>query len=331
MASILDNLPGVPMPISEISRQLREMWQGAQHPTSAAPSEFRASQLNLIIHFGDDTTATEADAIFSQAIAFTQRHPGRILVLAPSLAAAEEHSLSGKLFTQCYIGDSHREMCCCEAILLEYASHEPRSLFNQVSVWLEGDLPIYHWFHRVPVKAVKNKYLAFVKNAKRILFDSAIATDDFREIPTPDPWRIRDLADARMLPVKQSIGQVLSTFDIASILNGLQSIQIRALTEHLAHANQLKNWLLLCLRQADTPSNHPSLISISVEQKPDGTHAMDMEFRYSNPNTFRWSLCGNGTEAISQITIAQRSHTHHASFSQPEPASLLAEALFFGR
>ena len=59
-----------------------------------------------------------------------------------------------------------------------------------------------------------------MKTAKRILYDSAIELDDYTEIPIPDEWRIRDLADARMLPIKQSIGQVLSTFDANLIIDG---------------------------------------------------------------------------------------------------------------
>ena len=63
------------MPISKISRHLRDMWKGDEDSQSAAPSEFRASQLNLIIHLGWETTPEEASRIFNTAIEFTQRHP----------------------------------------------------------------------------------------------------------------------------------------------------------------------------------------------------------------------------------------------------------------
>ncbi len=331
MASILDNLPGVPMPISEISRQLREMWRGDEDSKTSAPSEFRASQLNLILHVGWDTSESEAQSLFEAAIQFTQRHPGRILFLAPSEDAGEADVLKGKLFTQCYIGESHREMCCCEAVLLEYASSEPRSLFNQVSVWLESDLPIYHWFHRMPVKAVKNKYLAFVKNSKRILYDSAVESDDYQEIPTPDPWRIRDLADARMLPIKQSIGQVLSTFDPALIVDGLHTIEVRSHKAHRANAHQLRNWLERCLDQ--TPAflgTKPSVPFRCCELECEDT-SLEVEFLYDNAQRFHWKLCASGNEATSTSVLGNRSGTHHASFRPLEPVSVLAEAIFFGR
>ncbi len=331
MASILDSLPGVPMPIPEISRQLREMWKGDEHSKSAAPSEFRASQLNLIIHFGWKTTPEEAQAIFTTAIEFTQRHPGRIILLAPSTEAVNVNTLDGKLFTQCYIGASHREMCCCEALLLEYASDEPRSLFNQVSVWLESDLPVYHWFHRIPVKAVKNKYLVFVKNAKRILYDSAIEEDDYTEIPTPDEWRIRDLADARMLPIKQSIGQVLSTYDPALILDGLQSVQVQTDAHNRANASQLKNWLQVCLKNTEGFSNLDPKPKVTICTLDAEDVAMRVNFLYQNDQQFRWSLCKSGVEAVSATNLGQRKGEHKANFRKPGADTVLAEAVFFGR
>lgn len=320
------------MPISEISRQLQEMWKGGEHPQSAAPSEFRASQLNLIIHMGGDTTAEEAQKIFDTAIEFTQRHPGRIILLAPS-TAVDDHvkTLDGKLFTQCYIGESHREMCCCEALLLEYDDDEPRSLFNQVSIWLESDLPVYHWFHRMSTKAVKNKYLAFVKNAKRVLFDSGIESDDYNKIPTPDAWRIRDLADARLLPVKQSIGQVLSTFDPAKIIEGLSSITITTDVSNAASAGPLKKWLNLCLENTEGFSKLSKAPEITIITDEESAFSLHVEFHYSNNQGFSWSLCKNGTEAVANSNLGNRTGEHRVTFREPEPNAILAEAVFFGR
>ena len=45
MPSILDALPGVTLPISEISDTLSNMWRMDTTPNVDAPSEFRASQM----------------------------------------------------------------------------------------------------------------------------------------------------------------------------------------------------------------------------------------------------------------------------------------------
>jgi hypothetical protein len=332
MNSIIEALPGIQLPIPEISRQLRDMWKSESGSDHLAPSEFRASQLNLIIHFGSDTTVEEAKERFTAAIEFTQKYPGRIIVLAPSpQPTCAQSELRGKLFTQCYIGENQREMCCCEALLLEYAPKEPHLLFNQVSIWLESDLPVYHWFHRISVGEVKNKYLAFVKNSKRVLFDSSFDASDFSEIPSPNPWRIRDLADARILPLKQSLGQVLSTIEPSTIVDGLEEVCVSSQDVQSCHLKQLANWIGGCLEQILKPSRssmQSSLVKLNGE-----SHSGDrltVEFRYKNGNLIRWGLADTGKEAVTTTRIGNRSSEHHSTVKEATPDQVLAEAIFFG-
>ena len=329
MAPIFETLPGIPMPIGEISQQLQDMWKGDEDSHTAAPSEFRASQLNLVVHFGPGTGVEEAESIFTTAIEFTQKHPGRIIVLCPSDDPGKADSFNGKLFTQCYIGESQREMCCCEALLLEYCPDEPRSLFNQVSVWVESDLPVYHWFHKVPLKDVKNKYLGFVKNSKRVLFDSSVETEDFGEIPTPDSWRIRDLADARMLPLKQAIGQILSPFDPEAIFAGLKDIMLLSDEANLTNAQQLKKWLKQCLAEAE--DNEISSCKIRIEDFKSGSESLKIVFEYDNDQKFEWTMTKNGKYAHTDISLGGRSVRYCMTLRKTDPESVLTEAIFFGR
>ena len=60
MPSIIHNLPGISTPVSAISHTLREMWQSDPGTIDSPPSDFRASQLNLVIHLGEQTTTGEA-------------------------------------------------------------------------------------------------------------------------------------------------------------------------------------------------------------------------------------------------------------------------------
>ena len=75
--------------------------------------------MNVVLHFGWEVTAEQAQERFNALLTFAQRYPSRIIVLCPSRAITDG-SMRAKLFSQCYIGDSHREMCCCEALLLGY-------------------------------------------------------------------------------------------------------------------------------------------------------------------------------------------------------------------
>ena len=123
------------------------MWEA--DASLGSPSEFRASQMNLVLHFGLDVNEADARARFDTVIRFAQRYPSRIIVLCPT--REEGAGMRAKLFSQCYIGETHREMCCCEACCC-YKS-KPGYLANQVSIWLEGDLPRYHWFMVCPTTA----------------------------------------------------------------------------------------------------------------------------------------------------------------------------------
>lgn len=307
------------------------MWKGEEGSDSSAPAQFRASQLNLIIQIGLKTPIAEAEAVFATAIQFTQKHPGRIIILCPTQNPEQLETLNGKLFSQCYIGESQREMCCCEALILEYSPDDPRSLFNQVSIWLESDLPVYHWFHRIPLKYVKNRHLNFVKNSKRVLFDSQIETDDYSEIPTPDPWRIRDLADARMLPVKQSIGQILSTFEEQAIIKGLTGIKLLCEAEDQANAVQLSKWLHVCLSATEGYSQMELKPGIEIESRTDPQKGIEVIFEYSNDQEFSWAMSKNGNYAYTRAIVGGCSNRHCITLRKNDPETVLAEAIFFGR
>src|SRR5690606_31892939 len=125
--------------VSAVTKTLREMWKVSHDSGQDAPSEFRASQMNLILHFGLSTTGEEARKAFDSAVSFAQRYPCRIIVLCPEEKKEGESILEGKLCSQCFIGDDQRQMCCCEALILSYPTKESGFLDNQVSIWLESE------------------------------------------------------------------------------------------------------------------------------------------------------------------------------------------------
>lgn len=249
MPTILESLPGILLPIAEVNRQLGRMWQPGREG-SGAPSEFRASQMNLILHFGMKTTAEDARARFDEAIHFSQRYPCRIIVLCPEEKEPGERFLEGKLFAQCYIGHAPRTMCCCEALMLGYPPNEKGDLENQISIWLENDLPTCHWFHRVPPKRVREHYLSFTHGMRRILYDSSVEEEGYTDIPWERPDRVRDLAGARILPIRQSIGQYLSGFDPAALAEGVEGLRVSAPVSLRGEAGSLCDWMAGCLRAA---------------------------------------------------------------------------------
>lgn len=247
MSKILEALPGLMLPIAEVNRQLGQMWNPGKEG-SGAPSEFRASQMNLILHFGKQTTPEDARARFEEAIHFSQRYPSRIIVLCPEEGQRDEDSpMDAKLFAQCYIGHTQRSMCCCEALMLGYPPDEKGYLQNQVSIWLENDLPTCHWFHRVPKERIQEHYRSFSHGMKRVLFDSTVEGTGFREIPWQDPHRVKDLALARLLPLRQSIGQYLSGFTPEQLIDGVARIALSSTPNRSGEAKNLSSWMKSCL------------------------------------------------------------------------------------
>ena len=143
--SIFECLPGQVMPLEELMDTLSSMWRVSPEHAAEAPSGFRASQMNLVLHFGIKTATEEALARFDTAIRFAQKYPCRLVVLSPEGEAKGSPQLRAKLFSLCYIGKTAREMCCCEALILGYSAGVADLLKDQVSIWLEADLPIYYW------------------------------------------------------------------------------------------------------------------------------------------------------------------------------------------
>ena len=206
MVDLIDALPGLEMPVGEVTERLAAMWETGP---DSSPSEFRASQMNVVLHFGKRVDGAEAAARFQALLRFSQRYPCRIIVLCPS-QSGENGAMRGKLFSQCYIGDSHREMCCCEALLLSYDPDDCGYLVNQVSVWLEPDLPVFHWFSRVPVERMGQYLDSLLVGVRRCIYDSDLEPGEVETVAWPEPDRVVDLARARLLPVRQALGQFLS-------------------------------------------------------------------------------------------------------------------------
>src|SRR5690606_21513599 len=114
---------------------------------------------------------------------------------------------------------------------------------HAVSLWLETDLPVYHWFHRVPANRIDQYYHAFLTRSQRVLFDSDVEGDAYGSLRMPENARLVDLARARTLPIRQNIGQFLSNFRPASLIDGLERVEVDSGDEFLGEARNLQDWM----------------------------------------------------------------------------------------
>ena len=127
--------------------------------------------------------------------------------------------------------------------MLSYPRAAKSHLENQVSICLSTDLPLYFWAHgfRDPARLADYTYL--MTTAKRIIIDSASAPSGALGFSWPRPENLRDLAFARLLAVRQSIGQFLSRYPAEAIAGGLVSVTLAHGARLAAEARVLMGWI----------------------------------------------------------------------------------------
>lgn len=326
MKDLIDQLPGIAMPVAEVTTRLQTMWHGGEE---GSPSEFRASQMNVVLHFGWEVTPEEARERFDALIQFAQRYPSRIIVLCPSRSISDG-SMAAKLFTQCYIGESHREMCCCEALMLSYQPDDCGYLGNQVSVWLESDLPTYHWFSRVPAERIRGYFDSLLVGVRRSIYDSSIEPEEFNDLKWPDPDRVGDLAEARLLPVRQAIGQFLSGYAIEQLCRGLQSVQIRHAANMRGEGRRLCAWVKDCLSECDKCESCSALraeYDLGECSSPDCL--LTLELTFDDERYFRWKMLSGENLGQIEASLGKGEESFTTRVKALGPEQTIAEALLF--
>lgn len=327
MAELINALPGVELPVREVTSRLASMWEAEP---SSSQLEFRASQMNVVLHFGLDVTAEEARERFDAVIRFAQRYPSRIIVLCPTRVDLDG-AMESKLFSQCYIGDSHREMCCCEALLLRYKSEDFGYLSNQVSIWLEGDLPTYYWFSGVPAQRIEKYFNNLLLGVRRCVYDSSIESDDLSKLNWPDPSRVGDLAKARLLPARQTLGQFMSGYSIESICEGLQSVRVRHCESMSGEGRGLLEWVQSCLSDCDSVKSYSALgVEFSVsESEPSDLCTLELEFVYNDDRFLKYRKFKDGSLGQIEASLGKGKEQIPIRVKPLETEQALAEAFFF--
>lgn len=328
---LIDVLPGLDLPVGEVTDRLNRMWEG---DASGSPSAFRASQMNVVLHFGWDVRPEEAQARFEALLTFAQRYPSRIIVLCPARAITDG-SMRAKLFSQCYIGESHREMCCCEALLLGYEPENCGHLGNQVSVWLEPDLPSYHWFCGVPGERIEAYFHSLLVGVRRSIYDSSFEGKDLSTLAWPDPARVGDLAMARLLPVRQVMGQYLSGYKIEDLCRSLRKITVRHCGAMSGEGMRLMEWIQACLSDCSDCSDCQTCPALQAEYviqpcgQGDADCSLAVEFDYSDGRYFKWRKYSEGSMGRIEASLGKSEEKISTRMKPLGAEQMIAEALFF--
>ncbi len=327
--AVFDALPGMETPVSEVRRTLASVWDMEPARGKPAPSEFRASQMNLVLHFGLDSTPEGARETFQSALSFSRRYPCRIIALCPR-ASGGTAEVSAKIFCECYIGKSRRDMTCSEAIILTYPLEQRAYMENQASIMLESDLPLYYWPQHISSASRLGDYKLFLKEAQRVILDSAIEMPETMDFAWPRPQAVRDLVHARLLPVRQSAGHFLSYISPERLLDGLLKVEVSHRPEYAAAAKVLCGWVKSGLDGcAQTTRRKPVGVPIEPKRGDAMSCAIAIEWTYEGnpPMLFSFDF-DKGTARLESGFTAEA--TTIASAVRPlKPESALAEAIFF--
>lgn len=321
MATIFEALPGMEVPVSGIAKGFTKLW------ADTAVSDQKAMQLNLVLHYGQSVTAEDAVEQFRAAVRLAQRYPCRVVALCPTRDESSPAEIRAKIYGECFLGKTKGDTRCIETVALHYSPAAKTYLQDQVTVCLSTDLPIYYWAHRFVSSQRLGAYHYLLTRSQRVMFDSAIVAKDALTYPWPNISAVRDLAYTRTLPLRQNIGQFLSRYAPALIIEGLQKVTVRHRAELAAEAACLSGWLKKGLVRAGSDGPQGPAFVVSAEKCAG---CFSVEFTYAQAGkVFQWQadLTRDQAEFIGDLGTGRTTQTVAAHLLKPESA--LAEAMFF--
>ncbi len=328
MSSIFDALPGLDTPVGSISKNLARMWATDERTAALSDDDSKATQVNFVLHLGIHTTSEDALAQFETAVRFSKRYPCRVVVLCPIRDEnVADGQLRAKIFGECHTGKSRGDLRCCEFVVLSYPASARQFLENQVSICLSTDLPVYYWAHNFSSSAKLGAYQYLLTKAKRVLIDrSRVPTDECGELTWPRPEAVRDLVHARLLPVRQSIGQFLSAYAPTALVDGLTGVIVRHGDLRRAEAREIGAWAQGRLVGCGAPDALPVVVEADAGAVAD---SVELVFTYSNNHAFRFQgdFERGCAQFSAQIHGARTELATAIGLLSPEAA--LAEAMFF--
>lgn len=328
MPNIFNILPGIEVPAGSVSKSLAEMWADTAARGGPAPAEddVKATQVNLVLHLGFQTTETDAVEQFQTTVRFSQRYPCRVVVLCPLPPEDPSSEIRAKIYGECHLGKSKGDTRCVEFVLLSYPQVARKFLESQVSICLSTDLPLYYWAHRFSSSARLSEYQYLLRRSRRVMFDSAIVPEDAFTFPWPQPEAVRDLVHARLLPVRQSLGQFLSGYSPAILTEGLTEVRVNCHASVCAEGRVLAEWVRERLAKCGA-TKEVKYQSQADSSLPDRCFELSFEYRLAKSFVCRGDLSKSSAVLEANFGWGPVKLPIAAGLLSPEAA--LGEAMFF--
>ena len=330
MPAIFEALPGIEVPVGSISKSLAQMWETTAADGRPAPDadDAKATQVNFVLHLGLNTTLDDAAKQFATVVSFSRRYPSRIVVLCPLHTDVPGCEMRAKIYGECHLGKSKSDKRCVEFVLLSYSRAARPFLENEVSICLSTDLPLYYWAHRFSASGRLADYRYLLGRAKRVMIDSAIAPADAFTFPWPNRAALRDLVYCRLLPVRQTIGQFLSSYRPAALADGLKDVVVGHDDRLAAEGRVILAWLKRRLTACGCRDESVAFATAPLPADVGGNLAVRFEYA-DRAKFFRWTGDLVASMASFEANLGVGCTTLPASVSLLSAEGALSEAMFF--
>ena len=127
---------GIPVEISQIQRELRNLWDAGDGALT------RASLINLAVYSEEPDSLGKNSAIISQ---LTEDHACRAILIAAD-PNAEENRVDAWVSAHCHVSRAGSKQICSEQLSFSLRGEQCGLLPNIVFAQLDSDLPLYLWF-----------------------------------------------------------------------------------------------------------------------------------------------------------------------------------------
>ncbi len=320
MSAIFKALPGMEVPVGGINDGFNHLWNNTD------AQDLRAMQLNLVVHFGLNSTPEDAEVQFRHTVEFARRYPCRVVVLCPERDPVAPRAFQAKIYGECFLGKSGKDTRCCEFVMLSYPVGTHDFLQNQVSICLSTDLPLYYWAHRFSSNNRLAAYHYLLTKSRRVLFDSAVVPADAFTFSWPNPAAVRDLAYTRTRVLRQTLGQFMSRYAPADIVAGLRGVTLQHRADLASEAAAMLSWLKKGLARCGAHVEDLRFDHMTCET--DGCFKISYDYGRTGKQ-FAWSadLARNHAEFSGDLGHGRT--TLVAGARLLEPGEALGEAMFF--
>lgn len=329
MQAIFDTLPGEAVGLKDVQSTLKAMWNMNSEGGDCLSQrpDFRAMQMNLILQMGSHLSPQEALACFWQAIDFSCSHPCRIIVLCPVLNKDDPLLLQAKLFSQCYIGRGTKNMSCCDAIILNYSEQENSFLEHQVSIWLDNDLPTYHWLRGVEAAKLQKEYFSCLSACSKVLYDSALEEAAYKSLSWPEGIKVEDFCYIRTLQARQALGFHLGAYTPSQIVKDLKAVHCSFPSAFEQEATYCMRFVKDGLRACYQLLKSQETFSYASEPLPDSRN-LSLVFEYTSSAYFRFSYDLQTGSGYIEAQLDETPCYHPLEIHRSSPEQVLSQAIF---